>query len=77
MYLSGDGVSGDDANAFEWGQRGAALGIPMAQVQLGQLYQVGRGVPRDAEAAHSWFEKAMATGDEEALARLREIGYLE
>ena len=40
----------------------AALGDPLAQCKLGEIYYEGRGVPRNQRRAFEWFEKAARQG---------------
>jgi TPR repeat protein len=37
---------------------------------LGELYELGKGVGKDAAKAHQWFEKGAEAGSGEAMARL-------
>jgi len=45
----------------------------MAEYNLGLMYELGRGVARDAAEAKRWYERAAAKGDEDAKARLRAL----
>jgi TPR repeat protein len=45
-------------------RRAAELGLPRAQVMLGQLYAWGQGVERDPERAVFWLRQAMESGDD-------------
>jgi TPR repeat protein len=49
----------------EW-RTAAAAGNARAEWGLGSLYAQGRGVPRDAKLAATWFRKAAKHGDREA-----------
>ena len=57
---------GDYANALNLLRPLAEQGLAEAQINLGRMYRLGRGVPRDYAAAHMWFTLAIAQGDEEA-----------
>jgi len=65
-----DGVAaanrGDHATALKFWEPLAEHGDAKAQVNLGVLYQYGRGVPQDYAAAHMWFTLAAAQGDANA-----------
>ena len=54
---------GDYATALREFRPLAKQGDPEAQVQLGGMYQDGRGVPRDYVEAARWFHKAAEQGD--------------
>ncbi len=66
----------DDANAklFEVHSRLAAKGIAEAQFKLGEMYEEGRGTPRDLVKAREWYEQAAKQGHEEAQRRLNTLG---
>ena len=55
------------SNGTRWLQ---PAGISAAQVQLGKLYSVGNGVPRDLNLAVDWLSKAAESGDPEAKTTL-------
>ena len=66
MYLKGEGIPQDDAEAVQWFRRAAEQGHAEAQFGLGLMYSTGKGVPQDYVAAHLFFNLAGAKGDEEA-----------
>ena len=43
---------------------------------MGVAYLTGVGIDKDKDAAKSWFEKAAASGNEEAAANLKAMGRL-
>jgi TPR repeat protein len=45
---------------------GASAGDPDSQFQLGQAYQLGKGVPQDAEMAMMWYRRAASQGHAQA-----------
>jgi hypothetical protein len=51
----------------------AAQGHASAQIQLGQLYANGWGVPQDYAAARGWYEKAAAQGHAGAQVQLGQL----
>ncbi len=63
----------DDTHAQEWLLKAAAQGDKGAQVTLGFLYDMGRGVSQDYVQAHMWVNLAAAQGQEEAVAMRDEI----
>lgn len=63
LYFRGRGVPEDDAAAFQWFSRAAALGSADAMYHLANLYAFGHGVPDgetdpDERAAQFYFEAA-------------------
>lgn len=51
-------------------EQAAALGHPPAQLQLGELYKLGQGVPQDLSQARSWYERAANGGNVLAMHRI-------
>jgi TPR repeat protein len=72
MYLHGSGVP--QARAAELFQLAAEQGLARTQIVLADIYQNGKGVPRDDAAAVSWLRKAAEQGAAEAQNKLG-IGY--
>lgn len=70
LYMTGDGVPEDSAQAVALLQRAAEAGCAPAQFQLGRIYALGDGVPMDTEQAMEWFRRAAAGGDAQALLML-------
>lgn len=74
------GTPPDHASAALWYRRAAEQGYGPAQINLGQLYELGRGVERDPTQALNWYRRAsgldatyVATGDVAGeLTRLRQ-----
>jgi len=71
---------GDIAAARLLYERAAALGSASAATAAGKTYDIefllrvgARGIRADQTAAESWFRKAAAGGDAEAVARLARI----
>ena len=60
------GLQQDYGAAASWFRRAADQGVVGAQVLLGELFQLGLGVPEDEILAHMWFNLAVAQGDETA-----------
>ncbi|MDA1070867.1 MAG: peptidoglycan-binding protein, partial [Proteobacteria bacterium] len=59
--------------AFQEFSASAQTGDPASQHMLGQLYQEGLGVGRDAVQAHRWYDLAAAKGQERAAEVLRAL----
>jgi len=55
MYLNGQGVQQNYAEAGKWFLKAAKNRVPQAHYKLGRLYFDGRGLPRDLERAYAWF----------------------
>lgn len=68
--LNGDGITRNDAQAFEWMSRAANANLQPAQVLLGEMYLVGVGVPANRGAALEQFERAARSGYAPAHLRL-------
>jgi uncharacterized protein len=51
-----------EAAAFKWLARSAEAGNAAARDAVGMMYELGRGVSKDYEAAARWYEKAAADG---------------
>ncbi len=56
----------DSVLAFEWIMRAADQGYAAAQYKIGELYEQGRGVRKDAGAAAMWYTLAAEQGLVEA-----------
>jgi hypothetical protein len=67
MYETGQGVAQDHKRAVLWYQKAAEAGDPMAQFDLGRIYETGQeGVAMDYVEAHKWWNIAAANGEERA-----------
>lgn len=55
--------------AAGWFQRAAGRGDAIAQLNLGELYETGRGLPRDLSEAWIWYSLAARLGNEWAQGR--------
>ncbi|MCH8931814.1 MAG: sel1 repeat family protein, partial [Nitrospinae bacterium] len=55
MYLYGEGVPQDYAEAAKWYRKAAEQGDAEAQAMLGLMYLNGEGVPQENVQAHKWF----------------------
>jgi TPR repeat protein len=69
MYLEGDGVPKNDAEAVKWfrmaaeqGDAGSRFGVVTAQFYLGIMYVNGWGVPQDFPEAVKWYRMAAEQG---------------
>ena len=67
MFVNGEGVAQDYAEAHKWYQRAANQGYAKAQGNLGVMYFNGEGVAQDYIEAYKWFDLAGRGGFEEAL----------
>jgi hypothetical protein len=59
LYYAGRGVSLDYARAFQLYKGAAVRGMGFAQMMLGAMYVLGRGVEPDREAGLVWLERSM------------------
>ena len=62
LYLIGNGVPQDYAEAVKWLRLASEQGFARAQSRLGLLYANGQGVPQDYVEAYKWFSLAAASG---------------
>ena len=77
MYLFGNGVPRDSAQAVMWFGRAADHGRPRLGWELGQIYDgglqhLGIDVPQDLGLAVKWYAKAAEAGFEAAWYQLAE-----
>jgi TPR repeat protein len=63
MYLNGQGVPQDYAEALKWLRLAANQGFAEAQDGLGRMYEHGQGVPKDDAEAAKWIRLAANQGD--------------
>jgi TPR repeat protein len=63
MYLHGQGVPQDYAEAVRWFRKAAEQGLASAQSNLGAMYHEGQGVVQDYAEAIRWFREAAEQGD--------------
>ena len=65
----------DDAAArrMQWYEKQAAQGDVHAMDKLGAAYEEGVGVPKNPQAAITWYRKAAGAGSEDAKAKLKKL----
>lgn len=73
MYISGEGVKRDGAEAVRWWMKAAEQGDSVAQYNVGQSYLQGDGVGQDFTEAARWYRRAAEQGNSGAEYNL---GYL-
>ena len=73
MYLMGNGVQKDDAEALKWYRASAEQGYALAIFHLGMRYKKGQGVAQDPTEAYKWLSLAAARGIAEATDILGEV----
>ena len=56
----------DYKEAVKWYRLAAEQGHAEAQINLGVMYETGRGVLQDNTMAHMWYNIASANGNEKA-----------
>lgn len=66
-------ASNDYTEAYRWWKLAAENGFAPAQVNLGFLYDSGRGVPQNRLKAEEWYWKAAAQGEALAKAMLGDL----
>lgn len=71
IYLNGMAEHAkDEARAARWLEKAAQQGNDYAQKKLADLYEEGRGLPRDLRLAADWREKAAQRGNVQAQLQL-------
>ena len=77
MYLNGQGVRQDVAQAAQWFRKAAEQGVANAQNNLGVAYYKGHGVRQDLALAQEWFGKACDNGYQDGCDNYRrlKLGY--
>lgn len=73
-YANGDGVPQNMARAAESFRRAAQRGVTDSQFNLGAMAEQGLGGPKSDLQAYYWFALAARGGDQDAVAKVREIG---
>jgi TPR repeat protein len=71
LYLRGQGVPRDYAQARKLFEQGIALGDAANMNELGIMYVEGDGVPKNLKIARQWYEKAAALGLPQARQNLK------
>ena len=59
-------MQGDNKEAVKWFRLAAEQGDAEAQINLGVMYETGRGVPKDDKEAVKWYRLAAEQGDADA-----------
>jgi uncharacterized protein len=63
IYLTGDGIAKDDAEAVKWLRKAADQDSALAERYLAEMYFKGRGVAADNEQSAKWLRMAAEQGD--------------
>jgi TPR repeat protein len=63
VYLTGDGVAKNDAEAVKWLRKAAEQDNPAGERYLAEMYFKGRGVTADNAEAAKWLRLAAEQGD--------------
>jgi TPR repeat protein len=70
LYLDGEGVKQDPAEALKWFRQSASQDNEAAQFFLGIMMQRGIGGPRDLESSTAWLRRAAEHGHPLAMLEL-------
>ena len=70
IYLKGEGVTKDVAEAVKWLSKAAALGNSEAQMKLGGIYISGRGVLKNSVEAAKWYMMSAEQGNAAAQCQI-------
>ncbi len=66
MYYFGQ-ISKDTTKGLEYITKGAELGNPIAQKQLGDIYAAKKVMPQNIPLSYEWYTIATVNGDQDAL----------
>ena len=66
IYLTGDGIQKDDAEAMKWLRKAADQDNALAERYLAEMYFKGRGVEQNNMEAARWLRMAADQGDAES-----------
>ena len=72
----GIGVKRDYTKAFIWLHKASRMDNPIAQLQIGKIFENGLGVIANKKIAFKWFSRAALNGSEEALKHKLRLGKL-
>ena len=72
-YLEGEGTKQDYQKAFEYTTKAANLGGMYSAYNLGEIYELGRGVAINKALALEWYEKALELGLEGAKEKINQL----
>lgn len=70
LYMQGQGVAADKAQALLWFRKAADAGDPMGMFNTAMAYESGDGVAPSSKMARNWYESAALTGDLKAASRM-------
>jgi TPR repeat protein len=73
LYVQGDVVRQDDAQAVKWYRWAAERGNASAQSRLGEMYYLGRGIRKNYSQAFTWFQESAQQGD---VSGERDLGFV-
>lgn len=73
MYMEGQGVRQDDAEAVKWYRLAAEQGNTAAQINLGFMYYRGLGVKQDNKLAMEWYGKACDNGSQDGCDKYKQM----
>lgn len=73
LYMNGQGVAKDEAQAFQWFKLATDQNFAVAQYYLGLLYMNGQGVKKSMDEAIKWFKRAAQNGNENAKDMLNKL----
>ena len=73
MYIGGDGVKADPAEARKWFTQAADQGDAEGQVALGMMFALGQGVEADLVQAYKWVTLSSKSGNANAVTALGQL----
>jgi TPR repeat protein len=73
LLLRGQGTEADAAGGASWIRAAAEQGLPQALMQLGALYEAGKGVAQDPFEAWRCYRRAALAGSAEGAQRAQRL----
>jgi TPR repeat protein len=73
MLSTGQGCEKNIEKAVNWFEQAGRLGMPEAQIAVGDAYRSGDGVVADPEAARYWYQQAASQNHQVAINRLEAL----
>jgi len=73
MLSKGQGCEKNPEKAVNWFEQAAKLGMPEAQIALGDAFRLGEGAAADKETARHWYQQAASQNQQVAIKRLESL----
>ena len=77
QYLTGVGVSRNEATAMGWWLKAAKQDHALAQFNIGRAYYLGIGFEKNHALSRKWFELAAANNEPKSIDILQQLGWTD